>query len=224
MRSIAGWSKCSASLYPWGRNSVKTKQRNCVTPRLWNTIGAEEFLTIPRRFSRSSRQAAPRCFIVYGRPRLLSSIIPSLRFVLSLLFFPSSFYYGWRTFDFIFARGYTARSYFQTRSRFLSRFLCLSRISARTRHLYNQRCVHYDERERERERKRVERTLRRRGKRRRRKEIYFYDRDGDVLFLHDRIFFLFFWRTSDRKEEREGGREREREREGRERGRTKSRN
>jgi len=27
---------------------------------------------------------------------------------------------------------------------------------------------------------------------RRRREIYFYGRDGDVLFLHDRVFFFSF--------------------------------
>jgi len=30
------------------------------------------------------------------------------------------------------------------------------------------------------------------GEKRRRREIYFYGRDGDVLFLHDRVFFFSF--------------------------------
>lgn len=123
-------------------SNAKFGEDKATTAELHNAAAArgilEGFLAVFRGFSR--QWTSPP----YGRPSF-SSIFPFLPFF-SFFFFIS---HGWRTFDFIFARGYMRDHIFRPPISF-SLLLSLSFANTtHTRHLYNQRRVrmHYDKRE-----------------------------------------------------------------------------
>jgi hypothetical protein len=190
-------SEASRSVAIFGGD--KAEWWNCVTPQSLEECSrrnSSQFLTIPHDSSRFL--VVPREFFTpVNKLLLVYRLRPSVFFFNFYLSLSPPLSHDWQTSDFIFARGYIHAHIFR---------LDLSPVNtAHTCHLYNQTPVHvhYDDGERRRECgeriRQTERILYGKGGRR---EIYFYGRDGDVLFLHDRIFFSFSWRATEQVRER----------------------
>lgn len=188
----------------------KATSGNCVTPQSLEECSRRGGIS-SRDFSVDFRDAS--CCSLPFVCLLLFIFFRSLSLSLSL-HNPPSFFYFFCIFKKLtnlwlyFCTRIYAQSFFKHDFFFLLA-LCLVN-AAHTRHLYNQRrmyaCIMIRERERELRREGAERAEERRGKKRnkrRRSEIYFYGRDGDVLFLHDRIFLFLSRRTSDRERKKE---------------------